>query len=82
LFKNNFNYKKQNKLYYLNYKDKNVRKHIKDFLVCLEPRFYVEGGPYIQDQNHEVYEILFIIKGGVGVGYRIFNEVFLGMQLG
>jgi signal-transduction protein with cAMP-binding, CBS, and nucleotidyltransferase domain len=51
------------------------------FLVLLEPRFYLENGPYIQDQNQEVFEIAFIMKGRVGVGYRIFNEVFLGMSL-
>ena len=29
----------------------------------------------------EVYEVLFLLKGKVGVGYRLFNEVFLGMAL-
>ena len=47
LFKNSFNYKKKNKIYYLNFREKNVREQIRNFLVCLEPRFYLEGGPVI-----------------------------------
>ena len=81
LFKSAFNYRKQKKMYYLNFKDRNCREKMKNFLICLEPRFYLESGPLIQDQNHEVSEILFIMKGRVGVGYRIFNELFLGMQI-
>tara|TARA_B110000285_G_C15108605_1_gene609601 strand:+ start:1796 stop:2095 length:300 start_codon:yes stop_codon:yes gene_type:complete len=28
-----------------------------------------------------VFEVLYITKGKVGVGYRLFNEIFLGMAL-
>ena len=35
----------------------------------------------IQDQFAEVFEVVFIMKGKVGVGYRLFNEIFLGMAL-
>ena len=38
-------------------------------------------GSTIQDQFAEVYEVLFIMKGKVGVGYRLFNEVFLGLAM-
>ena len=47
----------------------------------LEPRVYRVGGEIIQDQFTEVFEIIFIMKGKVGVGYRLFNEIFLGMAL-
>jgi len=35
----------------------------------------------IQDQYHEIFEVFFIIKGSIGVGYRLFNEVFYGMRI-
>lgn len=35
----------------------------------------------IQEQFAEVFEVFFIMKGKVGVGYRLFNEIFLGMAL-
>ena len=35
----------------------------------------------IQDQFTEVFELLFLIKGKIGIGYRIFNDVFLGVAL-
>jgi hypothetical protein len=46
----------------------------------LQPRFYQVGG-IVQDQFAEVFEILFITKGKVGVGYRLFNEVFMGLAM-
>ena len=47
LFKSNFNYRKQKKIYYLNFRDKNCREKMREFLICLEPRIYLEGGPLI-----------------------------------
>jgi hypothetical protein len=38
-------------------------------------------GELIQDQDQEVFEVLYILSGKVGVGYRLFNEIFLGMAL-
>lgn len=35
----------------------------------------------IQDQHEEVFEVIFIMKGTIGVGYRLFNEVFYGVQI-
>lgn len=42
---------------------------------------YVMSPEPIQDQFTEVFELLFLTKGKVGIGYRIFNEVFLGVAL-
>ena len=35
----------------------------------------------IQDQHSEIFEVFYIMKGNVGVGYRLFNEIFLGLVL-
>jgi hypothetical protein len=35
----------------------------------------------IQDQYSEIFEVIFIMKGTVGVGYRLFNEIFYGTKL-
>lgn len=35
----------------------------------------------IQDQYEEIFEVIFIIQGSVGVGYRLFNEIFYGMRI-
>lgn len=61
--------------------DINFRRHLVVLLQGLEPRLYKVGGDLIQDQFTEVFEIFFIMKGKVGVGYRLFNEIFLGMAL-
>ena len=58
----------------------------KEFLVSfvknLEPRHYIqEGGEFIQDQYEEIFEVIFITRGSVGVGYRLFNEIFYGVQI-
>ena len=57
---------------YLNYKNKKFRKYMRKFLTYLEPRYFNEGDT-IQEQNEEVYEVTFIMKGKAGVGYRLFN---------
>ena len=49
-------------------------------MVCLEPRQFLPND-IIQDQNEEVYEVLFIMKGKVGVGYRLFNSIHYGKIL-
>lgn len=50
------------------------------FLMYLEPRIYL-ASEFIQEQNEEVYEVLFIMKGKVGVGYRLFNSIHYGKIL-
>ena len=35
----------------------------------------------IQDQYEEVYEVVYIQKGQVAVGYRLFNEIFYGARM-
>ena len=45
----------------------------------LEPRLYF--GDIMQDQYEEIFEIVFILKGSVGIGYRLFNEMFYGKQI-
>ena len=46
----------------------------------LEPRQYASGD-IIQDQYDEVFEVLYIMKGRVGVGYRLYNEQAFGVVL-
>lgn len=57
------------------------RQQIVKLLKELQPRRYQVGGNIIQDQHGEVFEAFFIMKGKVGVGYRLFNEVFMGLAL-
>lgn len=52
------------------------------FVVKLEPRLFDKNNnDIIQDQYEEVFEVTFITTGAVGVGYRLFNEVFYGMSI-
>jgi hypothetical protein len=52
------------------------------FVKYLEPRHYIQSsGEFIQDQYEEIFEVVFITKGSVGVGYRLFNEIFYGIQI-
>ena len=51
------------------------------FLSCLEPRQYSENDGLIQDQFNEVYEVLYVMKGGLVVGYRLFNDTFWSKYL-
>jgi len=45
-------------------------------LVTFEPRIYRNTDEeFIQDQYEEIFEVVFINKGFVAVGYRIFNEI-------
>lgn len=53
---------------------------MRKFLTFLEPRYF-NLNDIIQEQNEEVYEVIFIMKGKVGVGYRLFNQIFYGMAL-
>lgn len=67
---------------YLSKEDPTFRPHLVRLLKEFQPRQYVIGrDDFIQDQFEEVFEVLYIMKGKVGVGYRLFNEVFLGMAL-
>jgi len=50
---------------------------IVNFLDLLEPRYFLPNDDeLIQDQFQEVFEVVFICKGRVIVGYRLFREVF------
>ena len=57
------------------------REFLVEFVKRLEPRFYTQNGDMIQDQYEEIFEVVFITKGSVGVGYRLFNEIFYGMKI-
>jgi len=46
----------------------------------LEPRLY-RSGEIIQEQYEEIFEVVFIIKGGVAIGYRLFSEIFYGRRI-
>lgn len=46
------------------------------FLNTLEPRLYTDLEEIVQDQYEEVHEVLFITKGSILVGYRLFKEGF------
>lgn len=53
-----------------------------EFVKKLEPRIFDKAkNDIIQDQYEEVFEVVFITTGSVGVGYRLFNEVFYGMRI-
>ena len=49
------------------------------FVKILEPRFYNQNTGIIQEQYEEIFEVFFINSGAVGVGYRLFSEIFYGM---
>ena len=64
------------------FQDQKMRKFLVDFVKTMEPRFYKQSNnDMIQDQYEEIFEVVFITKGAVGVGYRLFNEIFYGMQI-
>ena len=50
-------------------------------LQSLEPRIY-NPDDFIQNQFEEIYEVLFIMSGKVGIGYRLFNQIFYGRSIG
>lgn len=53
------------------------RQFIVRFLDCLEPRRYqATDDEFIQDQFQEVFEVVFVCRGRIIVGYRLFKEVF------
>ena len=53
---------------------------MRKFLSFLEPRYF-KLDDMVQDQYHEVFEVIFIMKGQVGVGYRLLTHVFYGKAL-
>ena len=58
------------------------RKFYQKFVKFLEPRYYDQSsGDMIQEQYEEIFEVIFITNGAVGVGYRLFNEVFYGTSI-
>jgi hypothetical protein len=65
----------------LDFKDRATRENITELLKHLEPRRYIVGEDKIQEQNQEVDDVIFIMSGKVGVGYRLFNQVFYGLSL-
>ena len=60
--------------------DSRYKKFIVQVCHNLEPRIY-KSNKVIQEQYHEVYEVLFITEGSVRVGYRLFNETYYGKML-
>ena len=50
------------------------------FFKRLEPRYFLEH-QLLQDQFEEVYEVQFITKGQVAVGYRLYNEEYFAKTL-
>ena len=75
--------------FYVNYNfqqgsslDIKTRDFLIDFIKFLEPRFYNPGNKqFMQDQYEEIFEVIYITKGTVGVGYRLFDEVFYGARI-
>ena len=64
------------------FKTKELRGFIVDFVKILEPRFFTSSNDdVIQDQYEEVFEAIYVTKGVVGVGYRLFNQEFFGTQI-
>ena len=61
--------------------DSSVRHFLVQFCHRLEPRYYKPNGDLIQDQWDEIFEVVYVMKGSVGVGYRLFNETFFGVRL-
>lgn len=51
------------------------------FVRNLEPRKYTIDGDVIQEQYEEIFEVVFILNGAVGVGYRLFDEFFFGKTI-
>ena len=49
------------------------------FVRCLEPRRFQDT--IILDQFEEVYEVLYVNKGNVIVGYRLFNDIFYAKSI-
>tara|TARA_B110000285_G_C14995123_1_gene548399 strand:+ start:808 stop:1008 length:201 start_codon:yes stop_codon:yes gene_type:complete len=54
------------------FKTTSIRTFICDFVRILEPRYFKKD-EIIQDQYEEVFEAIFVTKGVVGIGYRLFN---------
>lgn len=62
--------------------ENNYRKFLSNFVKKLEPRIYDKSdSDIIQDQYEEVFEVVFAINGHIGVGYRLFNEIFYGKSI-
>ena len=51
------------------------------FVEHMQPRFYVQGQEFIQDQFDEVFEVVFIMNGACAIGYRLFEEIFYGQTM-
>ena len=64
-----------------NFDSNKQRQFLVEFVQMLEPRFYDKNSYMIQDQYEEIFEVVFITNGAVGVGYRLFNEIFYGMSI-
>lgn len=58
-----------------------LREFLVGFVQHLEPRIYDVNSDLIQEQHEEIFEVLFLMSGAVGVGYRLFSEIFYGTQL-
>lgn len=47
----------------------------------MQPRYFVQGEEFIQEQFDEVFEVIFIMKGACAIGYRLFEEIFYGQTM-
>lgn len=81
-FKNICRYELNDKTVMPHMDEKEFRINMVELLKNLEPRLYFNSDGIIQDQFEEVFELFYIMNGKVGVGYRIFNDVFLGIAMG
>lgn len=71
---------KQNKIVSCNFHNLKFREEVMFMLMNLRPRCY-KVGELIQDQFSEVFEVLYIMRGKVGVGYRLFNDMIMAKVL-
>ena len=69
------------KLFAENKEGEHHKLFLVDFVKKLEPRYYNSQTGLIQNQYEEIFEVVFILRGTVAVGYSIFNEIFYGTQI-
>jgi len=58
-----------------------MRIFLVEFVKKLEPRKFLHTSEeMVQDQYEEVFEVIFVMKGAVAIGYRLFDEIFYGKK--
>ena len=58
-----------------------MRNFLAKFVTHLEPRKFTASSDLIQEQYEEVFEVVLIMTGAVGIGYRLFDEIFFGRRI-